>query len=46
MEPDAFTYPNCPQGPCVKGTMPQNYKDILQPSEVDAIVTYLMSLGR
>jgi Cytochrome c len=44
--PDAFTYPMCPQGPCVKGTMPANYKDIIRPEELNSIVEFLLSLGR
>ncbi len=46
MEPDAFTYPDCPQGPCIKGTMPSNYKDIIRPEELNTMVEYLLSLGR
>jgi mono/diheme cytochrome c family protein len=44
--PDAFTYPKCPQGPCIKGTMPQNYKDIIRPEEMKSMVDYLLALGR
>ena len=46
MQPDAYTYPTCPQGPCVKGTMPTNYKDIIRPDELNALVDYILSLGR
>jgi mono/diheme cytochrome c family protein len=46
MEPDLYTYPNCPQGPCIKGTMPTNYKDIIRPEELNSLVVYLLSLGR
>ncbi|MCL5997607.1 MAG: cytochrome c [Chloroflexi bacterium] len=46
LEPNAFTYPTCPQGPCVKGTMPQNYKDIIRAEEMDPLIDYLLSLGR
>lgn len=46
MEPDAYTYPTCPQGPCVKGTMPTNYKDIIRPEELNNLVDYVLSLGR
>jgi hypothetical protein len=46
MLPDAYTYPKCPQGPCIKGTMPQNYKDIVRAEELDPLVDYLLSLGR
>jgi cytochrome c553 len=46
LQPNAFVYHKCPQGPCVKGTMPQNYKDIIRPEEMDPLVDYLLSLGR
>ncbi len=46
MEPDAFTYPTCPQGPCVKGTMPNNYNVIIRPDELEPLVTFLLWQGR
>jgi nitric oxide reductase subunit C len=46
LQPNAYVYPTCPQGPCVKGTMPQNYKDIIRPEEMDPLIDYLLSLGR
>ena len=44
--PDAFTYPDCPQGPCVKGTMPTNYKDIIRTEELSSMIVYLLTLGK
>lgn len=46
MLPDAFTYPTCPQGPCIKGTMPNNYKTIIRSEELDPLVTFLLWQGR
>ena len=44
--PAAFLYPKCPTGPCTAGLMPNTYKDSIPPAELDAIVGYLMTLGR
>jgi mono/diheme cytochrome c family protein len=44
--PDAFTYPTCPQGPCIKGTMPSNYKDIIRSEEMEPLVQFLLWQGR
>jgi hypothetical protein len=46
MYPDAFTYPKCPQGPCIKGTMPNNYQTIIHPDELEPLVTFLLWQGR
>ena len=46
LDPNAYTYPTCPQGPCVKGTMPNNYKDIVRAEEMEPLVQYLLWLGR
>lgn len=46
LDPNAFTYPDCPQGPCVKGTMPNNYKDIVREEEMGPLVEYLYWLNR
>jgi cytochrome c553 len=46
LDPSAFVYPKCPQGPCVPGTMPSNYKDIIRPEELDLLVTFLLWQGR
>lgn len=42
--PNAYIYPQCPQGPCQAGIMPQNYGQQLQPQELDNLVSYLNSL--
>lgn len=46
LDPDIYTESNCPLGPCIKGTMPTNYKDIIRPDELKNITEYLLSLGR
>jgi cytochrome c peroxidase len=42
VEPNAFTVPDCPDGPCVAGLMPV---PPLDEAQVKAIVTYLVTLG-
>ena len=42
LEPNAFTAPECPTGPCIAGTMPQVW---LENDEVEVIVGYLSTLG-
>ncbi|HEY3290275.1 MAG TPA: c-type cytochrome [Anaerolineae bacterium] len=46
LDPDLYTEPTCPLGPCIKGTMPTNYKDIIRPDELKNVTEYLLSLGR
>jgi cytochrome c2 len=46
LNPAAYLTPKCPAGPCVAGLMPNTYKDSIPQAELDAIVGYLMSLGR
>ena len=46
LTPDVFTYPTCPQGPCIKGTMPNNYKDIIRSGEMEPLVQFLLWQGR
>jgi nitric oxide reductase subunit C len=46
LDPNAYVYPKCPQGPCQAGTMPQNYKDMIRPEDMDALMSYLMSLRK
>lgn len=41
-QPAAFTVPDCPTGPCVTGTMPQQLP--LEPNEFDIIINYLVTL--
>lgn len=43
---DAYTYPKCPTGPCTPGLMPLTFKDTIPAADLDALVDYLMSLGR
>lgn len=42
VEPNAFTAPECPTGPCPPGAMPML---ILEQSEFDTLVNYLATLG-
>jgi hypothetical protein len=42
VEPNAFTAPECPTGPCITGVMPEI---LLEDAEVDVIVSYLATLG-
>lgn len=42
--PEAFTVPNCPTGPCAKGTMPASLAQMFTPAELEALVKYLASL--
>ena len=42
--PDAFIAPNCPTGPCAKGTMPASLAQVLSSEELNAVVKYLTAL--
>ncbi len=42
LDPNAFTAPECPNGPCPAGTMPEL---TLDSSEIDTLVNYLSTLG-
>lgn len=42
--PNAYIVPQCPQGPCLAGVMPQNYEQQMTPQELDNLVAYLASL--
>jgi cytochrome c len=45
VHPDAYTYPQCPLGPCPKGTMPTNYQQVIRdPADLRALVAYLSAL--
>ena len=46
LQPDAYTYPKCPQAACIKGTMPNNYKDIIRSEEMEPLVQFLLWQGR
>ena len=43
LEPSAFIVEECPLGQCLQ-VMPENYGELLTEEELDAIVTYLLSL--
>lgn len=42
--PDAFIAPQCPTGPCAKGTMPASLAQALSADELQAVVGYLATL--
>jgi mono/diheme cytochrome c family protein len=44
LHPNSYIYPQCPQGPCPSGVMPQIYQDTLTPDELNNLVNYLNSL--
>lgn len=44
LHPNAYIVPQCPQGPCLAGVMPQNYEQLMTPQELDNLVAYLASL--
>ncbi len=44
MEPNAFTAPDCPTGPCQEGVMPE-VQLLLGDEEIDILIAYLASLG-
>lgn len=46
LNPNAFVVPQCPSGPCPQGVMIQNFKDQISASELEALIGYLMTLGR
>ncbi|MCS7056681.1 MAG: c-type cytochrome [Thermoflexales bacterium] len=46
LNPNAFVVAQCPTGPCPKGVMIQNFKDQISESELEALIGYLMTLGR
>lgn len=41
VDPNKFTAPECPFGPCVTGAMPPGLDKLLSPEELDAVVEYL-----
>jgi hypothetical protein len=45
IDPGAFVRPNCPNGPCPAGVMPQTYGETLTDSQISTIVSYLAALG-
>ena len=46
VSPRAYVVPVCPAGLCDTSAKPQNYRDVLKPDELAALVAYLSSLGR
>ncbi len=42
--PEAFTAPDCPTGPCGKGMMPASLAAMYSPEELNAVIKYLASL--
>ena len=46
LNPNAFVVAQCPTGPCPQGVMVQNFKDQISESDLEALVGYLMTLGR
>jgi hypothetical protein len=45
LDPGAFVRPNCPNGPCPEGIMPQTYAETLTADQISTIVGYLAALG-
>jgi cytochrome c2 len=46
LNPNAYVVPQCPTGPCPQGVMIQNFKDQISDDELEALIGYLMTLGR
>lgn len=46
LNPNAFVVAQCPGGPCPQGVMIQNFKDQISEPELEALIGYLMTLGR
>ncbi len=44
LHPSAYVVPQCPQGPCPAGVMPQIYEQQLKPEELTNLINYLNSL--
>lgn len=42
LEPNAYIVPDCPNGPCLAGIMPQNYGTRLTPAQIDLMIAYLV----
>ena len=42
LEPNAFIAPECPQGACAAGVMPQDFDTRMAPGDLDAIVSLLL----
>ena len=46
LHPNDYIVPQCPTGPCPAGVMIQNFEQQVKPEELQALIGYLMSLGR
>lgn len=46
LHPNDYIVPQCPTGPCPAGVMIQNFEQQIKPDELEALIGYLMSLGR
>ncbi len=44
INPNAYISTNCPAGPCPTGIMPQNLGQLISPTDLNNLVTYLASL--
>lgn len=42
VEPNAFIAPECPNGPCLVGIMPQDYGQRLAAEQIETLVTFLV----
>jgi cytochrome c2 len=46
LNPNAYVGPQCPTGPCPQGVMIQNFEQQISKDELEALIGYLMTLGR
>lgn len=44
--PNQYIYPDCPQGPCAAGVMPQTFATTIKADDLANLVQFLSSLGR
>jgi len=44
LEPDVFTVPDCPNGPCVQGVMAaQGFADKISPEDLESLIIFLLA---
>lgn len=43
-DPNVYLAPECPNGPCLAGVMPQNYQVRLSAEQIDLVVDFLLTL--
>jgi hypothetical protein len=43
-DPNVYLAPECPNGPCLAGVMPQNYQERLTAAQIDLVVDYMLTL--